>query len=186
MAVEQRLYTVEEYEAFLERSENDERLFELINGEIVEKMPTQEHGVITLRFGAKILTFVEEHNLGHVGVEIRHRPANDQHNDRLPDISFTRDASKELVTKAAVLSMPDLVVEVQSPSDTWRKMREKARYYIAKGTRLVWLVFQQQRIVEVYAPDDEFTATEYDILDGRDVLPGFKIAIRDIFPQQKG
>ncbi|NWF69891.1 MAG: Uma2 family endonuclease [Chloroflexi bacterium] len=184
MAVEQRLYTVQEFEAFLARPENSERRFELIHGEIVEKMPIHEHGVITLKFGSKILTFVEEHNLGHVGVEMRHRPADDPHNDRLPDIAFTRDASKALVKKGAVLVMPDLVVAVQSPDDSWRKLREKARFYLANGTRLVWLVFPQQRLVEVYTPDDEYTVTENEVLDGLDVLPGFTLAVRDIFPKQ--
>ena len=44
MALEQtKTYTIEEFERFLALPENADRLFELIDGEIVEKMPTEEH-----------------------------------------------------------------------------------------------------------------------------------------------
>lgn len=46
MAIQERLYTVEEFEAFIAEAENVDRLFELIDGEIFEKMPTEEHSLI--------------------------------------------------------------------------------------------------------------------------------------------
>ena len=41
-----RLHTVDEFDEFVARPENRDRLFELINGEIVEKVPTQTRGFI--------------------------------------------------------------------------------------------------------------------------------------------
>jgi Uma2 family endonuclease len=46
MAVQERFHTLPEFEVFIARPENADRLFELINGEIVEKLPTREHGII--------------------------------------------------------------------------------------------------------------------------------------------
>ena len=46
MAIQERRYTVEEFEAFIAKAENVDRLFELIDGEIIEKMPTEEHNLI--------------------------------------------------------------------------------------------------------------------------------------------
>jgi hypothetical protein len=37
-------YSVDEFEQLINLPENRERLLELINGEIVEKMPAEEHG----------------------------------------------------------------------------------------------------------------------------------------------
>lgn len=46
MAIQQHLYTVDEFEAFIAQSDHTDRLFELIDGEIAEKMPTEEHSLI--------------------------------------------------------------------------------------------------------------------------------------------
>jgi Uma2 family endonuclease len=60
-------------------------------------------------------------------------------------------------------------------------MRDKARYYLANGVRLVWLVFPEQKVVEVYTPDDEYVVGENEALNGGDVLPGFTLAVSSIF-----
>jgi Uma2 family endonuclease len=182
MAVQSKLYTVDEFEQVLALPENRDRLLELVNGEIVEKMPTEEHGIIVLRFGSRILVFVDLHKLGRVGVEIRHRSPEDRYNERLPDISFTADTTTPVVTKGPVPRFPDLAVEVKSPDDTFRQMREKAAYYLANGVKLVWLVYPEKRIVEVYPVDGDIQIlTEEDTLDGGDVLPGFSMAVTEIF-----
>lgn len=181
MAVQQKLITVAEFERFLSREENSGRLFELIEGEIVEKMPTEEHGIISLRLGSKVLIFVDLHKLGRVGVEIRHGLPDDEYNERLPDISFRAGLEHEVVKEGTVPQMPDLGVEIKSPDDSLKKMRAKARYYLENGTRLVWLVLPKERLVEVYAPDFEDILTENQILDGRDVLPGFRLPVVEIF-----
>jgi Uma2 family endonuclease len=116
MVIQNRLYTVDEFEAFLALPENQERRFELINGEIVEKAPTEEHGIIVLRIGSKLLIFVDLHALGRVAVEVRHRIPADDHNARLPDISYRRDTSAPVVKQGSVPVMPDLAVEVKSPT----------------------------------------------------------------------
>lgn len=173
--------TVDDFERLLAAPENSDRLLELIEGEVVEKMPTEEHGLVTLTLGAALLLFVKKHKLGRVGTEVRHRLPGDTLNSRLPDISFS-SARRPLVREGGVPAMPDLAVEIKSPSDTVRKMREKAAYYLENGVRLVWLVFPEQRIVEVYTPDGEVEIlVEGDLLDGGDVLPGFSFPVTEIF-----
>jgi Uma2 family endonuclease len=77
--------------------------------------------------------------------------------------------------------MPDLAIEIKSPDDTNKSMRERAAYYLAHGSSVVWLVFPEKRLVEVHTPEDFETLTESDILDGGDLLPGFQVSVRDIF-----
>src|SRR5262249_22713440 len=105
----------------------------------------------------------------------------DNENDLLPDVSVTLDLDNPLNKVGPLLYMPDLAIEVKSPDDTYKAMREKARYYLSKGTQMVWLVFPEKRIVEVYTSDDEEILTENDTLTGGNVLPGFSLPVRKIF-----
>lgn len=180
MSVEKKLYTVADFEEFLRLPENQGRLFELINGEVIEKLPTQEHGVIAARITIEIGIYLKQNPIGRVGVEVRHRPAEDEHNDRLPDVSFTTGLDKPLVKEGAVLAMPDLAVEIKSPDDTYKAMRETGDYYLAHGARMVWLIYPEKKVVEVLTPTDRQILTEADTLDGGDVLPGFKLSIHDL------
>jgi Uma2 family endonuclease len=181
MAVEKlREYTVEEFEELADSEENRERLLELIDGEIVEKVPTQEHGMVAGNIYGPLWSDVKERKSGRVVMEVRHRAADDKRNARIPDISYT-SGNKPVVKKGSVPQMPDLAVEVKSPDDSVKKMREKVRYYLANGTKLVWLVMPDKRIIEVYSADEEHVLGENDTLSGGDVLPGFALAVRDIF-----
>jgi Uma2 family endonuclease len=186
MVVQKKLYTVEEFEEFIALPENADRLFELIHGEIVEDMPTELHGYIALKLGARILAYVEDHQLGRVTVEARHRVSEDDHNVRIPDIAFTsKDRALPMVTEGSVPQLPDLVVEIKSPSDAYIGMREKADYYLAHGTRMVWLIFPEKNMIEVYEPDqDVVILLEDETLDGGDVLPGFTLPVRSVFPHE--
>lgn len=78
--------------------------------------------------------------------------------------------------------MPELAIEVQSPEQSDKFMKDKGEYYVARGSKLVWLVYPQQQIVEVLTPTERHLLTVNDTLNGGDVLPGFSLAIRDIFP----
>jgi Uma2 family endonuclease len=182
MAIQTQLVTVDEFDQFLALPENRERLFELVNGEIVEKMPTQLHGVTVLTIGTEIRILLKQNPIGRVGVEIRHRKPEDRYNDRLPDISFVADMTTPIVAQGAMPRFPDLAVEVKSPDDSYRQMRDTAAYYLANGVKLVWLVYPEKRIIEVYRADGDIQIlNEEDTLDGGDVLPGFSMAVRDVF-----
>ncbi|MBI5667178.1 MAG: Uma2 family endonuclease [Chloroflexi bacterium] len=181
MVVERKLHTVEDLEAFAALPENRDRRFELINGEMVEKVPTQEHGLLALKFGSRLLLFVEQNKLGRVGVEIRHQLPDDPHNALLPDISFYADVATPIVTRGAVPRLPDLVVEIKSPDDSYKAMHDKADYYLAHGVRMVVLLYPEKRLVEVRTPDDRQLLMDGDTFDGGDVLPGFTLAVSEMF-----
>jgi Uma2 family endonuclease len=182
-AVRPHEYTVDEFEEYLRQPENVDRLIELVNGEMVEKMPTEQHGYIAGIFVTNLNIFVIPRKLGIVSVEARHRMPKDSYNARMPDVSFS-GGRRSLVKDGAVPRMPDLAIEIQSPDDTVKAMREKAAYYLANGTRLVWLVFPRRRYMEVYRPDEEMEILfGSDVLDGGDVLPGFTLAVAEIFAE---
>jgi len=176
----ERTYTVEEFEKFISQPANRERLFELIDGEMVEKMPTEEHGEIALIIGSAVRAFVAKHKLGRVGVEIRHQMPEDKRNSRLPDISFVA-GNRPRVTEGVIPQMPDLAIEIKSPDDSLKELREKAHYYMLNGTRLVWIVDPSKKLVVALTPDDEEILLENEVLDGGDVVPGFTLPLKEIF-----
>jgi Uma2 family endonuclease len=183
MAIRERLYTVDEFWEIISRPENADRKFELVNGEIVENMPTEEHGSVTTDLITFLNVYVKKHMLGRVVNEVSYKNPADVYNNRIPDISFTRtERLKPLVTQGASTQMPDLVIEVRSPGNTRKGLQEKAVYFIQNGVLLVWIVYPQEKLVEVYRPGQpmEIFGIE-DTLDGEAVLPGFKLALRELF-----
>ncbi len=63
-------------------------------------------------------------------------------------------------------------------------MLRKRREYFAAGVRLIWEVDPRDRVIFVYTPDGSITKlSDSQILDGGAVLPGFTVAISDIFAE---
>jgi Uma2 family endonuclease len=185
MVIQQKFYTVDEYEALIALPENAGRLFELIDGEMVEKVPTELHSIISGNFYSSLREHVKPRNLGRVVFEVRFRVRDDERNTRVPDVSFTRaERLLPVVEQGAVPQIPDLCVEVQSPDDTPKMMRDKAAYYLANGARLVWLAYTRRRSVEALYPNGEFDLfSENDTLTGGDVVPGFSILVKRLFEE---
>jgi Uma2 family endonuclease len=77
---------------------------------------------------------------------------------------------------------PDLAVETMSPSDTVFEVDEKVQEWLTAGTRLVWVLNPRQKTVTVYRPDNTAQILGGgDTLDGADVVPGFTIAVAELF-----
>lgn len=183
MSIQQKLFTIEEFEAFIALPENRDRYFELIDGEFVEKaMPTEEHGIVVLNLGTDMRIFLRVNPIGRVMTEVRVRVPDDPHNSRQPDLAFFLNTGRPVVKRGAVPQMPDLVIEVKSPDDSYKGMRARAAYYLANGALMVWLAYPEKRLIEIFRKDaDVEILTENDILTGGDLLPGFEVAVRDIF-----
>ncbi|GEM_PF-3246038 len=91
MAISQNtLITTAEFDEFIARPENADRLWELIDGKIAQKVPTEEHSLIAGNLFAALREFVRPRDLGRVLFEACHQLPNDNTNARLPDVEFTR------------------------------------------------------------------------------------------------
>ena len=179
------LHTAQDFEVFI--ADHSESRFELIHGEIVEKVPTEVHGIIAAMIVHLLLTYALPRDLGRVSVEVRHQPKGDNYNVRLPDVAFTTtERALPPAEEGSVPQMPDLAVEIQSPSDRPRELREKAHFYLQNGSRLVWLVYPKSRSVEVCTLNEsgslQISPIASDgVLDGGDVLPDFTVPISEFF-----
>ena len=159
---------------------------ELVQGELRETVASGiEHGEIVVNLGGEMRSFIKSRRLGRIfasdsGVWLERDPDT----VREPDIGFI---SSEKIPPGVRITgyaehVPDLVVEVKSPSDSLRYMNERAEMWQGHGVSLIWIVYPDTRTVDVYEGDD-FVATlnEGDVLDGGSVLPGFSCTVSDIF-----
>jgi hypothetical protein len=64
-------------------------------------------------------------------------------------------------------------------------MYDKAQLYLANGTRMVWIIYSTRQIIEVLTPTDRQLLTINDVLEGGDVLPGFSVPVRELFPSRE-
>lgn len=184
MAINIERYTIEQFEAFVNLPENEDRIFEFIGGEIFE-VPSNPYSSF---IGAIILTalmnFVMPRKLGYVTGEMGGYKV---HGERYaPDVAFiSKEKQAQLVREGYNPNPPDLAVEVVSPTDRERKLTVKVGNYLAAGT-IVWVVYPETEEVEVYTPNQKVKVIGKDgVLKGGGVLEGFNLAVTDIFPDEE-
>lgn len=177
--------TLDDFEVFINLPENQDRLFELISGEVVEKVPTERHSLVAGNFYAPLREFVKPRRLGRVLFEARHKAPNDTHNSRLPDVSFTSAKRLLPVVEAGPIPLiPDLCIEVQSPGDTPKQLRDKAAYYLANGAKLVLIAYPKKRMIEAQYPDGEFDIfRDGETITFGDLLSGFTLSVTSVFEE---
>ena len=159
---------------------------ELIQGEFREIMSAGvTHGKVVINVAGELRSFVRPRRLGSLmGSDTGILLERDPDTVREPDIAYISAERMPIGAEIPGYSeiIPDLVIEVVSPSDTLQQVEEKARMWLSYGVRLVWTMHPSTRTVNIYpASAARFTLTEDDTLDGGDVLPGFSWEVSDIF-----
>ena len=181
MIVKRKLSTAEFLE-FANLPQNANRLLELIEGEIVEKVASFTPSEIASTIGYYLKGFVLETPIGYVtGADGRYVISDED--TFMPDVGYISKARMPERPAREAPIPPDLAVEVKSPTNSKRELRMKAERYLQFGTKMVWLVFPDEQEVEVYVPDKDVMTVRIDgVLNGGDVLPGFQLPVRKIFP----
>ncbi len=118
---------------------------------------------------------------------------------RLPDGSvLSPDAALVLEERWQTLSpeqrrsfpplCPDLVIELASPSDEGprgvKALRRKMEQYQANGARLGWLLFPQERAVEIWWSGQQGMAERLENasrVDGSELVEGLELDLEDIW-----
>jgi Uma2 family endonuclease len=100
---------------------------------------------------------------------------------RGPDISYWSKERLSEVPVGYIEVPPDLLVEVLSPSNTSRQIRDKLQEYFAKGVRLVWVIAPEDRTLTIYrTPDEGRLLHETATVTSEEVLPGFSCRVSDL------
>lgn len=161
-----------------------DRLFELVDGVLLEKVMGLPESGVALTLARHLGNFAEDHDLGEVfGADGMMNILPDH--VRIPDVSFVSWAKLpgRKYPKGQVPDLvPDLAVEVLIPSNTAREMWRKLKDYFLAGVRLVWIIDPDTRSARVHTAPDVFAdLTAADSLDGGDVLPGFALPLGRVF-----
>jgi Uma2 family endonuclease len=175
------LLTAEEFEKLPEP--NGYRL-ELVQGRLVrEPMPGEMHGWVTTKLAHRLHDFVERNKLGRVLTNVGVITYRSPDNVRGPDLAFISNARISASPGLSLMSVvPDLCVEILSPSNRAGRMQQKVLEYLATGARMVWVIDPMHRTAAVYrSRSDIRLLTQEDILEGDDVLPGFTLPLVDLF-----
>jgi Uma2 family endonuclease len=182
MTIEERIFTVEEFEEYVLLPQNADKLFEFIGGEIVE-VPSN---VYVSNISGLIITYINmylfQNDIGRTSTEAGGYMVFGER--YAPDVAFiSYEKQPELPKQGYCPSPPNLAVEVIS-SDSKSENEQltiKLGNYLAAGT-VVWIVRPEKKTAEVYQPGKPvITLHEKDALDGGDVLPGLSINLKDIF-----
>jgi Uma2 family endonuclease len=184
------LMTLEEFA----RRYGEQGPFEIIEGEIVEMTPQVMRSVIIAgRLFFELALYLKTHPLGHVFSEapfVLTAGSNWVTGSRVPDLTFVRaerlaqlaQDDPEWESKPLVL-VPDLVVEIVSPTDRIPDVNKKVIRYLEDGVRVAWLIEPEGQTVTIYTQGSkQFTLLNAeDTLSGGDVIPGFEMPIVKLF-----
>lgn len=190
MVIREGRFTRDDLHALYDQPENAEKRFELLNGEIIE-VPSASpiHNAIVAAIFYFLYGFVRSHQLGLVfGDSTTYLLPNGD--ELIPDVSFISKERQGWPLPKAFEYAPDLAVEVASPSNSERQLLDKAESFLESGTKIVWLVFSETRSIYVCRRNADGSLTLRKVtadgtLDGEDVLPGFTLPVRDVFPPQE-
>lgn len=158
---------------------------ELIRGRLVVREPAgARHGAVVMRLGYRITAHVEVHHLGRVyaaetGFQIEANPDT----VRAPDVAFIATNRLPLEEPRGYATWPpDLAVEVLAHDDRPADTLEKVAQWLKARVRLVWLVDCERRTARVYRADGtESLLDAPGMLDGEDLLPGFRCPLQDLW-----
>jgi len=180
VATKQKM-TLEEFAAITE----DGR-FDLIDGELYVSPANFGHGSPVSRATIALGNFVYARNLGEL-VSGEDAFVLGPGNAVCPDVAFVRTERLPPPDYVGFFQgPPDLAVEVISPSESRAMVARKVARYLEAGTPIVWCVYQDTRQVVDHRPGREPVTLGIDgVLDGGDVLPGFTLPVRSLFPERR-
>ncbi|HLJ12805.1 MAG TPA: Uma2 family endonuclease, partial [Planctomycetaceae bacterium] len=159
--------------------------YELDQGRLVLMAPPgDEHGRMQYRIAILLFKHAEALGLGEgraeVGLILGRNP------DRIvgPDAVFFAKRSLPVRTspEGYLESIPDLVVEVRSKNDSSAELWSKAEEYLRAGVSIVWQIDPLHKTVTIFRQRAEpRVLRERDMLTAKGVIPGFKVAVAELF-----
>jgi Uma2 family endonuclease len=172
--------TIEDYERLPEGAP-----YQLIGGELImSPSPTPFHQGILQNLAFALNGFVEKNTLGKVFVA----PLDIQLTEQdvyQPDILFVRKERVHLIGRKKFNIIPDLVIEILSPSNAYYDFVPKKSKYAEHGVAEYWIVDPEAETIEIMVKDGESYRTEsFTRKTGMiesPMLSGFSMKVEEVF-----
>jgi len=158
---------------------------EFIGGRIIQKMsPRYIHSKLGQTLWLWVYQFTAVHGLGETFQELRCTFGGES---LVPDLAYfapgrtPADAEGKYLDRGSDHA-PDLLIEILSPGQTVKALSRRLTRCVSKEVRLAWLVRPKVQSVLVFRPGrPPVELGSGDELDGEDVLPGFRLALDEMF-----
>ena len=166
--------------------------YEVVAGRIVEEPPLGVYEIrMANRLARSINLFDPTERFGEVVIEALFILGESPMLRRRPDVAFVSQerwpADRSMDREAAWNVIPDLAVEITSPTDLIDDLMDKVEEYFIAGVRLVWVIYPKQRRIYAYQSSKSVMILGAgDELDGGNVLPGFRIPLTPFFELRGG
>jgi Uma2 family endonuclease len=172
----------------------DDGTYELVDGKLVKMSPTgyRPHR-IGFRIARSLADYEEQTGIGEAMSDGVAYIVNLPHRQSFsPDASYTFDIPAEDQEMKFIRGIPVFAVEVRSEHDYGpakdREYAEKRADYFAVGTKVVWDVDPIRHTVYSYHRGDPNTPiifNEEDFANAEPALPGWTIAVADLFVRRR-
>lgn len=163
--------------------DHERRLFELVDGTLIEKVMGSYESLIAVRLSTRLNNYLEQHPTGIVlGADgmLRLR----LNLIRIPDVAFIskeRLKTGRFPRQGVAPFSPDLAIEVISSTNTAAEMERKLDDYFANGVQEVWYFYPETKEARVYQERESFSVLSVqDSLTSR-MLPGFSCPLEPLF-----
>lgn len=164
---------------------DDEKRYEVMKGELIMvPAPFTIHQRVSSKLNLIISKYVKEKKLG----EVLYAPTDVIFAEDIvvqPDILFISNNRREIIKEAAIIGSPDLVIEIVSPSSASYDTIEKREVYEKYGVNEYWLVFPQEKAVEVLTIEKgiykEFCKARKTGIVKSNIIEGLIVEIKEIF-----
>jgi Uma2 family endonuclease len=173
-------------EELLKLPTGEGKRYELIKGRLhVMCAAGFEHGHIAMAAGWLLSSHVRATGSG-IALSAETGFILERHPDtvRAPDAAFVSQARLDAVGITPGFwpgGAPDLAIEVVSPEDSRRYVREKALDWLEGGAVAVLVLHPRSRSASVYRAGGDVQTSSDGTLDLSDAVPGWRVAVADFF-----
>jgi len=161
---------------------------ELIRGQLVVREPAGgAHAGVLFELSVAIGVYLRIPHaaagrvlVGDPGVWLAHDPDT----VRAPDLAFVSHErlSGGVIPEGFLTVVPDLAVEIRSPTDRTGALLQKVGQWLEAGATAVWVIDPPRRSAQCYERDGTIILLgEHDTIDGGAVLPGLRIPLATLW-----
>jgi Uma2 family endonuclease len=167
-------------------SGEDIERYEIIDGVRVDREPLGAFETVLASWLCHVInSFAAGKKLGLAVNEVLFVLNTARHLNRRPDVAFVSYArwpTAIVAREPAWNVVPDLAIEIVSPTNLAEEVDRKMTDYFQAGVRLVWVFYPDSGRVYVYQSPTHVSILERtDALDGGEVLPDFRLPISELY-----